>query len=356
MTTWGRDLLSEFLKKIGPCSGQNEAELRAWLLALDEARDYSINVDDETFVAHVCTLATPPLSSELHSFVTKKRSEKSEISWKQLREAIVSVALPPDEARLLRNELETLKQMGLEDERSYMSRFGNLLKRAYTPDQQSGLILERLLTTFIRGFKSSSIREKILLEDPKTIQDAMKQAERFSNAAYLANNDLMGPGFSRNVEPMDVDLEETTQKFKSTKIEAPKSPKSPERRVTFSGRVLRRNSSGNVDGPSLKRARSSSRTGSVSDGRMETSLADTPSVQCQYCGLSNHYAVNCYKRLRDEDRCFHCRKVGHHQHQCWSLNQNDNPNRKRAFRRFEQQNEKHETEIPWLPSTEKKLW
>ena len=77
-----------------------------------------------------------------------------------------------------------------------MSRFGNLLKRAYTLEQQSGLILERLLTTFIRGFKSSSIREKILLEDPKTIQDAMKQAERFSNAAYLANNDLMGPGFS----------------------------------------------------------------------------------------------------------------------------------------------------------------
>ena len=76
MATWGKDLLSEFLKKVGPCSGQNEAELRAWLLALDEARDYSINVDDETFVAHVCTLTTAPLSSELHSFVTKKRAEK----------------------------------------------------------------------------------------------------------------------------------------------------------------------------------------------------------------------------------------------------------------------------------------
>ena len=74
-----------------------------------------------------------------------------------------------------------------------MSRFCNLLKRAYTPEQQTGLILERLLTTFIRGFRSSSIREKILLEDPKTIQDVIQKAEKFSNAAYLANNDLMGP-------------------------------------------------------------------------------------------------------------------------------------------------------------------
>ena len=79
------------------------------------------------------------------------------------------------------------------------------------------MILERLLTTFIRGFKSSSIREKIILEDPKTIQEAVQKAEKFSNATYLANNDLMRPEFSRNIQPMEVDLEESTQKFKISK-------------------------------------------------------------------------------------------------------------------------------------------
>ena len=160
----------------------------------------------------------------------------------------------------------------------------------------------------------------------------------------------MGPGFSRNVEPMEVDLDRATQKFENMQIDGAESgvikTKAPERRVTFSNHILKQNRPRNEGSPSSKQARNDSHSRSNSGNRMQTPVADTPSAQCQYCGLSDHYAVNCYKRLRDEDRCFHCRKVGHHQNQCWSLNQNDNPNRKRAFRRFEQQNEHTKPKFP----------
>lgn len=62
----------------------------------------------------------------------------------------------------MRDRVESTKQGELEDIRAFILRYKETIRKAYSKEEQTGIILERLLRTFICGFLNPTVRERII--------------------------------------------------------------------------------------------------------------------------------------------------------------------------------------------------
>ena len=319
--------LQTFLASIGPCSGQNSSELREWLNSMEYALNYS-GVSDADFLANTISQAREPLRTVLDLYLKKMELEKKPITWRDAKAEMVSACLSADESDYLRDMVEAAAQGQLEDIRTYILRFKEAVRRAYKPEEQEGLIQERLIKILIRGFLNPTVREKVILEAPKSIDEVAEKAISIARALHMAHQSLTPIGsYPKQLhEPMEVDANHAAKSsFESFSDGETYKPRSKSRSVDratrkmdglsmekktvgFSPRVSRRESFGGKSFP-----RNKSYVAEVNEKK--------GGVQCHFCQEVGHIMKDCKKKLRAENRCFGCKKIGHELKNCWSKDQ-----------------------------------
>ena len=323
--------LQTFLTNLGPCSGQNNDELREWLKAMDYAKEYS-GVNDTDFVNHAIAHSREPLRTVLDIFLKKKKEKNEDIKWEQARQEITNACLSADESDYLRDVVEATVQSRFEDIRTYVFRFKEAVRRAYKPEQLKDLILERVLRIMIRGFHNASIRERVILENPKTLDEVGEKAIMVARALHMAHNSLapssaLTPpttGFTH--EPMEI--EDFKIRRSNSKENKNQKPKSPIRKLTddFDEMQLK-----NEKSTSRKSRKDFTKNRTRSNSRSKVNVVDdrkdyrSNPIKCLFCKKPNHLIKDCRQKLRQENRCFHCKKIGHEEKSCWSKQGNGPP-------------------------------
>ena len=201
--------LQTFLASIGPCSGQNSSELREWLNSMEYALKYS-GVSDADFLANTISQAREPLRTVLDIYLKRKEADDKKVSWEEARAEMVNACLSADESDYLRDVVESTAQGQFEDIRTYVLRFKEAVRRAYKTEEQTGLIQERLVKILIRGFLNPTVRERVILEDPKSINEVAEKAVSIARALHMAHHSLTPIGSypkqaNQSHEPMDID-------------------------------------------------------------------------------------------------------------------------------------------------------
>ena len=386
--------LQAFLNTVGPCSGTNHEEVREWIQGIDYAREYS-DINEEEFITNVLALSRDPLRTIIDFELKKKKAQTppAEPKWNDIKQHIINECLSTDEKDLMRDRVESTRQGAIEDIRGYILRFKELIRKAYSKEEQQGIVLERLIRTFIRGFTNQTIRERIILENPKTIEEVGELAVKSARALHLASaNRPSSTPFStmdtdeRNIEPMDMtnsrqhkrvqfkdrDMRRhnythtSNDSFKSPS-RSPKTSRSPNQRANSPKHTQSPHVSSidpknttcfycNMPGHTENRCPS---RGTLtcqyckSEGHIENQCfkkaretATSSTLHCNFCGKNNHVFENCFSRLRVENRCFLCHKVGHQRKFCRS-NGNEKPSaRPRTFPRKNIQEERSKPQYP----------
>ena len=332
-----REILSRlqtFLKGAGSCSGQNKEELRQWLSSLDYAKTYS-QCPEDVFIMHLMAQTREPLRTILDLYLKKATNEGRVTTWTEIKEHISKECLSADEKEFLRDTVESTTQGIYEDIRTYVLRFREAVRRAYTEEEQKlPLITERLIKLLIRGFVNISVRERVILENPKTLEEVSEKAINIARAIHMAQNSaLLGTSNTNNLghttqllhEPMELG-ETGSSGINKLDSEMNKLKIKPE--VHFTPRTSRRDNF--KRGNSRERSRERHFTRKSTPSRV-ASIERQP--KCHFCQKPGHVLKNCHEKLKQENRCFKCHKVGHKTDTCWSKNHLEGSSQQENFQR-----------------------
>ena len=90
--------------------------------------------DDSTLVEIASRTARGPLRREIERFITSRVT----IPWQEVKEQIINIFLPADEAKFLRDQVEATEQSPFESEPTYNRRFREIADRN-AADRNEGL-------------------------------------------------------------------------------------------------------------------------------------------------------------------------------------------------------------------------
>ena len=294
------------------------------------------------------------MRSVADQFLKKQASEGKVKTWKDLKTEMISSCLSADEGDYLMDRVEALKQGAHEDIRSYCLRFKSAVRLAYTPEQQTGLILERLIRTLIRGFVNTTIREKVIMEKHTSIDAVCNSAVEIARCLHAAhrnpppfNYQAMQAGTSSEDvhEPMDVNMLKSSRSKPSSASDTGAHSVQEEdlvkqmRNLKVSFEPDSKSSAN--ESPSVSKKRGRSRSPYMQDRRpslkqgFQNRMASVENDQyegradrrsCNFCQRQGHFIRDCRQKLKAENRCFICHKQGHSAQFCWSNNRVKNDN------------------------------
>ena len=207
--------LRTYLSGISPCSGESNNELREFIAALDFAHEYS-QADEEDFIANTISLSREPLRTVIDLHLKKCKEENRPQIWSELKDTITASCLSADEKEYLRDKLEQMSQGQSEDIRTFSLRFIESMQRAYSSSEyETEIVKERLIKLLIRGFANAAVRERVILEKPKSVKETAEKAVEYARALHLAHasakpnryhrEEEKSHTFLRQEEPMDLD-------------------------------------------------------------------------------------------------------------------------------------------------------
>ena len=131
---------------------------------------------------------------------------RADITWNRLRDHLSAQFLNVDEAAALRDEVETVRQPGLETTAKYSRRFREAADAAY-PEQYRNEDQEHILVmAYARGLKSDEVARKLVEETgPTTLEAAITAVARLNERqdAYTR--------LRRVEEPMEIGMVNSTQ-------------------------------------------------------------------------------------------------------------------------------------------------
>ena len=342
-----RDRLSRlqyFLNGISPCSGENTTELRDFLTSVQFAFEYS-EAEENDFVTSIVAMTREPLRTIVDLHLKAQKSSNKPLLWSELKSEITKACLSANENDFLRDRVETLKQGDREDIRTFCFRFKQAVSQAYSLAEQQGLILERLIKVLIRGFSNPTIREKVVLEKPDTIDKACTTAIEHARALTIAHTAPQQLSYQTNAggqlhEPMEVDdikkrftdqverkrsrsresrrsMDKLVKDMENLNVNAKAQPRESRRDVFLRQR--------DINPPKVQFSTNKKEIASDAVDARTAQVEAINQMTCHYCKKPGHFIATCRVRLRDENKCFGCKRVGHELKNCWSSNQRQLP-------------------------------
>ena len=188
-----RARLEKYGRTIGSVDGTNRDELRSWIDKIEHAKEWT-GTTDRDVLEMVGYLITGALAHHVRRFVKTNQG----VTWIQVRDSITENFLDLHEGRMLRQQIEKIKQRAYEDPREFGLRFSDAVGQAYTTEQQAvDVVQERLVAQFINGLRNVAVRRQVYLGSPKTLSAAIEVASTIAGAFELAD-------MERKEEPMEV--------------------------------------------------------------------------------------------------------------------------------------------------------
>ena len=193
-----RTRLERHAKGIGNTDGTDRESLRQWLAGVDNAKVWT-NAPDAMILEMVGYLTSGSLALLLRGLLDNPPVGGN--TWAGAKAAIEAAFLNEDEKEFLRSKVDKLAQTAYEDSRSYGRRFSDAVAKAYSEQELAvGLVMERLVKTFVDGLRDRTVRTQVYLAKPVDLEAAISVANNCSRAVSLAE---MAPGAVGH-EPMDI--------------------------------------------------------------------------------------------------------------------------------------------------------
>ena len=179
----------------------------------------------------------------------------------------------------------------------------------------------------VRGFLNPTVRERVILEDPKSIDEVAEKAVSIARALHMAHHSLtpIGSYPKTTHEPMDVDVKNVAKmSFKSASDQERQKSRSRSRSVDG---ITKKMGNLNLEGKSAQFKPRESRNDTFNRKyarRSNSYISEVDerknAVKCHFCQKLGHMIRDCREKLKNEGRCFLCKKIGHNQNECWSAN------------------------------------
>ena len=158
-----RARLEKYGRTIGSVDGTNRDELRSWIDKIEHAKEWT-GTTDRDVLEMVGYRITGALAHHVRRFVKTNQG----VTWIQVRDSITENFLDLHEGRMLRQQIEKIKQRAYEDPREFGLRFSDAVGQAYTTEQQAvDVVQERLVAQFINGLRNVAVRRQVYLGSPK---------------------------------------------------------------------------------------------------------------------------------------------------------------------------------------------
>ncbi|MCP3887666.1 MAG: hypothetical protein GY702_02175 [Desulfobulbaceae bacterium] len=283
-------------KKVDVCDGKSLKDVRIWLRQINCAVDRipgGANADEYLFKL-MCATSTDDLLEEIEGHV--RANAPNQVAHGQIRAHVNLAFLGPDEANLLKEVVENLKQGHREDIASYNRRFSKAADYAY-PQPRNPQTDEELTDVYMSSLKDGKVKDSVFEHDPAlvTLQGAMQVA--------------LGE-FARQSRRKRVQRKHTTHEPMEVDEIASSATSTPTVRDTLAAMAS-----------SLRTLQKEVRT--MKEGK--------PSPIPSYQNRQNHGKTNGNQRKPNghrrafEGRCWYCHQAGHPQAVCFQRQRDGAP-------------------------------
>lgn len=284
-----RKCLERHSRQIECCDGADRERLRDWLEAVTAAKTWT-GAGDQLILEMCGYLSKGPL----RQCIAARREQPQEdlVTWEEIVQQVRVTFLNDDEAEILRDRVEKIRQQPYQDTREYGVKFMTGMNRAYTAEElQTPLVMQRLVNIFINGLRDKEVRTQVYLERPQTVAHASTHANSTARAVIRAE--------PRQEEAMDVGaVPTTTSKLEKTLDEftekmTRKMAKLEQRLNLHSGNFV---NNGPRDTPRRRQPRESTHNPPRDPNRKffgKPSFNEDGSPNCYNCGRRGHMARDC---------------------------------------------------------------
>jgi hypothetical protein len=201
------------------CSGSSSIKVREWIAEMEMTRSYFAEDLDEphqTVARDIDTLkvAQATLQGEMRqcyqTFIDAQPNRKL-VTWQSVRTHLTLAYLTADEEEYLKAAVGKTKQRSGETTGSYGRRFTQAAILAYSETARNAAIEAILLTKYIKGLHSLSIKRRVVQEtEPKDVGEAMKAVETFTCQELRMSRILDNDYDPDAPEPMEIGVVGTT--------------------------------------------------------------------------------------------------------------------------------------------------
>lgn len=172
-----RRRLDQYAQHIQVVDGTEKGELRQWLEGVEHAR-HSAKPGDSLLLDMIGPLVKGGLALFVRTTLERLRKESTDQLWERLKQEIKSQYLGRGEARYWKDKVERIKQEMGESVREYSTRFMYAVQQAYTPLQlEESVIVERLVTKFIKGIRSRTIRGMVTIAVSSDLEQSQESQD-----------------------------------------------------------------------------------------------------------------------------------------------------------------------------------
>ena len=286
--------LSSFIEVF---NGDNQAKFIPWIKSIDKCAVINNLPEDQKI-----HLAFQYSVGRVSDFIQRHLEHNNNVTWEQLKRELESRFGEIKSREIKFAELTKLRQKPSENVQNFAERILTLAEDAY-PNIGNDLpvVEQQLIMFFTDGLSQSSVRSKIIRENPRTFQDAVRVATTEQNICE---------------------------------------------------RIKQRSNTQSYELKDSRHVARDSEDGSRSEEPMDINYARRRVIRCTYCRMKGHVISDCRRRqaaqineIRQEMRrtaqndsqpikkgkCWFCGKQGHFQAECreWLSLQGARPSRNR---------------------------